>query len=478
MTVWIGPKPAVIISSADMAREILRVHDQQTSDRPTVFRLVSIFSNLQDIAFSPANQSWKEQRSLALLHLLSPKQLRLWEASRQAEVDRMVAAMVKAGNERKEFPLTLHPFLSRATLNNILSACAGRSYPYTDLLWDNGIAAKPYDWVGGSGMQQGVQESRRGEEGKDGAEKGERQEGQDRPEAEEAAAPGTAAAPGKAPAPGKAAAPEKATAPGKAAAAAPAPAAVAARKHGSGTVAKPAPAGKEAEAVEASEAMRQLVCKTDAEARHVVGMVDETFLLVGSFNIADFIPWLSWLDPQRMERRARKTAAEWKAFSDSLVDQRRAHLAQVVSTGVGTPEPSSSGSESERTTFLDFLLQHEEGGGGRGKVSKREIYLLLLDMIMAGTDTSSRSTEWALAELARRPDAQKRLQAEVDEWYERERGEEDRGVAERRKEERGREESGKQVWGKEERGDDRRNAGGVSQLPYLQASARVGRTCG
>ncbi|KAL9687113.1 hypothetical protein QQ045_031509 [Rhodiola kirilowii] len=64
--------------------------------------------------------------------------------------------------------------------------------------------------------------------------------------------------------------------------------------------------------------------------------------------------------------------------------------------------------------FLTVLLLHDDTDGDGGKLTDIEIKALLLNMFTAGTDTSSSTVEWAIAELIRHPKLLSEAQREID----------------------------------------------------------------
>ncbi|KAG6514719.1 flavonoid 3'-monooxygenase CYP75B137-like [Zingiber officinale] len=163
------------------------------------------------------------------------------------------------------------------------------------------------------------------------------------------------------------------------------------------------------------------VCATNALARAMLGrrvfeeegaesgefkeMVVELMRLAGEFNVGDFVPWLRWLDPQGVVAQMKRLHRRYDEMLDGImVEHRRGEVA----AGRG---------EGERRDLLSVLIALKEKGddeGEGGKLTDTNIKALLLNLFTAGTDTSSSTVEWALAELIRHPAWLRRLQAELD----------------------------------------------------------------
>ncbi|CAI7793107.1 unnamed protein product [Closterium sp. NIES-53] len=193
------------------------------------------------------------------------------------------------------------------------------------------------------------------------------------------------------------------------------------------------------------------IAEDEMEGEKVIAMVDETFQVMGTFNLADFIPWLSLLDPQRIYARAKRLNPRFEGYVLACIAERKRMLetrrGRAGERGVEERDKGESDVGLERwrkndgeggkgeggdvklggeesvaeRVLVDALLEIESQGEeevmGKDRVTREEIMLLCLDLINAGTDTTAKTVEWALAELASHPAMLERLQAEVDAAY-------------------------------------------------------------
>ncbi|KAK9071909.1 hypothetical protein SSX86_008343 [Deinandra increscens subsp. villosa] len=117
----------------------------------------------------------------------------------------------------------------------------------------------------------------------------------------------------------------------------------------------------------------------------------------GKFNIADIFPVLKPLDPQNIRRQA-KAAYEWFGkVTEGFITARLKHR------------------ESKLPRFgdmLDSLLDYSEGNH-EADFTFKHIKILLVDLFLAGTETSSNTVEWAMTELLLNPDMFLRVRKEV-----------------------------------------------------------------
>ncbi|KAE8681170.1 putative Cytochrome P450 [Hibiscus syriacus] len=71
MYLRLGRKPAVVVSSAKMAKQVLKTHDLNFCSRPNQLGTGKLSYNALDVAFSPYNDYWREVRKLCAVHLFS-----------------------------------------------------------------------------------------------------------------------------------------------------------------------------------------------------------------------------------------------------------------------------------------------------------------------------------------------------------------------------------------------------------------------
>ncbi|KAL2902372.1 Geraniol 8-hydroxylase [Bienertia sinuspersici] len=120
---------------------------------------------------------------------------------------------------------------------------------------------------------------------------------------------------------------------------------------------------------------------------------------VGKPNFADYFPILQKIDPQSIRRRTSVFSGKVIGIFKIMIDQRlQGHR----------PANSINGND-----VLDALLaiNHEKDK----EIETSEIPYLLLDLFAAGTDTTSSTLEWAMAELLHNPEKLKKAQIELQE---------------------------------------------------------------
>lgn len=85
MLLHLGNVPFLVVSSAEVAKEILKTHDQIFSNRPNSTVANAIY-DCKDIAFSPYGEYWRNVKSICVNHLLSSRKVQSFRNVREEEV--------------------------------------------------------------------------------------------------------------------------------------------------------------------------------------------------------------------------------------------------------------------------------------------------------------------------------------------------------------------------------------------------------
>ena len=86
MLLRLGSVPAVVVSSPEAAREVMRTHDAHCCSRPAMPGPRRLTYGYKDVAFAPYGDHVREMRRLFVLELLSMRRVQAaWDA-REAQV--------------------------------------------------------------------------------------------------------------------------------------------------------------------------------------------------------------------------------------------------------------------------------------------------------------------------------------------------------------------------------------------------------
>ncbi|KAI6671726.1 hypothetical protein NL676_006611 [Syzygium grande] len=129
-------------------------------------------------------------------------------------------------------------------------------------------------------------------------------------------------------------------------------------------------------------------------------MLDELFLLNGTLNIGDSIPWLNFLDLQGYIKRMKALSKKFDRFLEHVLDEhdeRRRGVANYVAKDM-----------------VDVLLQFADDPDLEVKLERNGVKGFTQDLIAGGTESSAVTVEWAISELLKRPEIFKKATEELD----------------------------------------------------------------
>ncbi|XP_075636097.1 geraniol 8-hydroxylase-like [Castanea sativa] len=143
--------------------------------------------------------------------------------------------------------------------------------------------------------------------------------------------------------------------------------------------------------------MDMVESKSD-QAKELKELVWNIMKDAGKPNLADYFPVLKKIDPQGLRRSVAMKFGRLLDLFDHIITQR-----------LKLREVSSSNTNND---MLDTLLNISEEKSE--EMDKTKIERLLLDLFGAGTETTSATVEWAMAELLHNPEALSRAKAELE----------------------------------------------------------------
>ncbi|KAI8537516.1 hypothetical protein RHMOL_Rhmol09G0029900 [Rhododendron molle] len=124
MQLKFGSFPIVVVSSPEMAKEILQTHDQTFASRPALAAGKYTSYNYSDMAWAPNGPHWRLARRLYLNELFSTKRIDSYEyirvEERRALMSRLYALSGRETVIREE--------LTRFTLTNVSRMALGEKY--------------------------------------------------------------------------------------------------------------------------------------------------------------------------------------------------------------------------------------------------------------------------------------------------------------------------------------------------------------
>ncbi|XP_071922890.1 cytochrome P450 81Q32-like [Coffea arabica] len=142
--------------------------------------------------------------------------------------------------------------------------------------------------------------------------------------------------------------------------------------------------------------------QNNEQAKHFRDIIRELFELSGASNPGDFLPILQWIDFQQIEKKMLKLQESMDEVLQSLIDDCRNKCR----------ESQTELKVAGRDTIIDSMLsmQEEEPEYYTDEIIKGIVLILL----MAGTDTSAVTMEWAMSLLLNHPEVLRKARVELD----------------------------------------------------------------
>ncbi|KAK4394155.1 cytochrome [Sesamum angolense] len=128
-------------------------------------------------------------------------------------------------------------------------------------------------------------------------------------------------------------------------------------------------------------------------------VMKETMEEAAAFNLGDYFPYLRGLDLQGSTRRLKKLSKIFDRFLERIIDD---HI------------QNKKEKQQSSQDFVDTMMGILESGEAGFDFDRRHVKAVLLDMLLAGMDTSAAAVEWALSEVIRHPAVTKKLQKELE----------------------------------------------------------------
>ncbi|OIT21042.1 PREDICTED: cytochrome P450 84A1-like [Nicotiana attenuata] len=146
---------------------------------------------------------------------------------------------------------------------------------------------------------------------------------------------------------------------------------------------------------------------SSGEEDELLKIMQEFSKLFGAFNLADFIPWLGWADPQGLNTRMVKARASLDCFSDTIIDD---HIKRK-----NEKDDSDKDMVDELLAFYDEEAKVTDSDDLQNalRLTRDNIKAIIMDVMFGGIETVASAVEWAMAELMKSPEDLKRVQQEL-----------------------------------------------------------------
>ncbi|KAK4767796.1 hypothetical protein SAY87_002937 [Trapa incisa] len=136
-----------------------------------------------------------------------------------------------------------------------------------------------------------------------------------------------------------------------------------------------------------------------------IPLAAETARRASGFDVTDIFPSFTWLHLiSRMKPQLEKLHREIDGILEAIINDHREARTSSNTTGEGSDTTAD---------LIDVLLKFQEHMEDGFCLSTDNIKAVLLDIFIAGSETSATIVDWAMAEMIRRPKILVKAQAEV-----------------------------------------------------------------
>ncbi|EXC30899.1 Cytochrome P450 93A1 [Morus notabilis] len=147
--------------------------------------------------------------------------------------------------------------------------------------------------------------------------------------------------------------------------------------------------------------MSQKCSDDDNEAEEIRKLVRETTEIAGRFNLSEYIWFCKNFDFQGLEKRCKEIHDRFDAMMEKIIKEHQ------------EARKEEKGRSEKVKDLLDILLDIQECENSEIKLKKDHIKAFIMDMFVAGTDTTAKAIEWALAELINHPNIMNKAREEI-----------------------------------------------------------------
>ncbi|KAH6758011.1 hypothetical protein C2S52_023092 [Perilla frutescens var. hirtella] len=141
----------------------------------------------------------------------------------------------------------------------------------------------------------------------------------------------------------------------------------------------------------------------EGEAGAVAKLVQEITEVLGTFNLSDYIWFCKNLDVQGLGKRVKEVRGRFDVMMEKIIGEHQ------------NKRKKSGSKEGEAVEdLLDILLDIAEDPSSEMKLTRENIKAVIMNLFIAGTDTSANTIEWALAELINHPKIMQNAVQEIE----------------------------------------------------------------
>lgn len=122
----LGSRQTIVVSSAKMAKQVMKTHDIEFCNRPALISHMKFSYDGLDQFFSPYREYWRHTKKLSFIHFLSVKRVVMFSSIRKYETTQMIKKISEHASSNKV--VNLHELLTCLTSAVVCRTAFGRRF--------------------------------------------------------------------------------------------------------------------------------------------------------------------------------------------------------------------------------------------------------------------------------------------------------------------------------------------------------------
>ncbi|XP_020593538.1 cytochrome P450 93A2-like [Phalaenopsis equestris] len=147
---------------------------------------------------------------------------------------------------------------------------------------------------------------------------------------------------------------------------------------------------------------------TNAEAEEATRLVMETTELLGKFNVADYLWFCRNLDLQGFDKRLLDLHQRFDRLMERIMEEKEEERKKRKGACLKDED------NFRDKDLLDILIDISEDEAAEVKLTRNNVKAFIRDIFTGGTDNTSLTVQWAMAELINNPIYMEKARAELD----------------------------------------------------------------
>ncbi|CAM8891387.1 unnamed protein product [Rhodiola kirilowii] len=145
MLLQLGEVPTIIVSSPEIAKEIMKTHDANFSDRPYFLASRIMSYDSKGLVISPCGDYWRQMRKLSVQELLSVKRVQSFRSIREEEMANLVRTIQEKAGQQVNFSEKIFAWTYSVTARAAFGKKVARQDEFINLITESTRLSSGFD---------------------------------------------------------------------------------------------------------------------------------------------------------------------------------------------------------------------------------------------------------------------------------------------------------------------------------------------